>query len=401
MMMHRRLIGGAALPSFGTLFLSLLAMGCGAEAMDAVPEGASFEARSKRPSPPGDPAPSPTPSTGGSLRWQLQLEGPYSAVRPAIGPDGSVYAIDAFGTLYAASPAGALRWRVAGAGSKGLAVGSDGTVYVGSEDAVRAFAPDGALRWTFVQSPRAFILLGLSVGPDGNLYGVATQGLGVFSLTPEGSLRWTNPESYARPNVTYGEVVFGPNGSRQQLYFYANAHVRAVDLSGRSVFAVSRYGQPAVSPLDGSVHVADVAYRPDGSTLWSFGLSASDTPDVGADGVTYVTFLWSALYAIDAKGAKRWSVTASDWIQGPVVDPTNRRILLSGTDPITSGGVLLAYGTNGARLWRLALPEVNGTRQVADTRARFSADGATAYLVTTVNTGTLSSTHAYLTAIGM
>ena len=91
---------------------------------------------------------------------------------------------------------------------------------------------------SFVQNPRAFICLGVSVGPDGNIYSVGTEGMGVFSLTPAGTLRWTNPEPYDRPIVDYGEIVFGPNGSNQQLYFYANNHVRAVRLDGNSVFTL-------------------------------------------------------------------------------------------------------------------------------------------------------------------
>jgi hypothetical protein len=60
--------------------------------------------------------------------------------------------------------------------------------------------------------------------------------MGVFSLTPQGALRWTNPELYDRQIVDYAEIVFGPNGNQQQLYFYANNHLRALTLNGVSVF---------------------------------------------------------------------------------------------------------------------------------------------------------------------
>ena len=112
-----------------------------------------------------------------------------------------------------------------------------------------------------MQNPRALTYLGVSVGPDGNIYSVGTQGMGVFSLTPAGTLRWTNPELYQRPIVDYAEIVFGPNGSNQQLYFSANAHMRAVGLDGSSVFTVTR-GQPAVAP-DGSVHNTFIVLRPE------------------------------------------------------------------------------------------------------------------------------------------
>ena len=62
-----------------------------------------------------------------------------------------------------------------------------------------------------MQTPRAFICLGVSVGPDGNIYSVGTEGPGVFSLTPAGTLRWQRPEAYDRRIVDYAEILFGPN----------------------------------------------------------------------------------------------------------------------------------------------------------------------------------------------
>src|SRR5262249_8106021 len=165
--------------------------------------------------------------SNGRVNWRFRMNGPYSTVRPVIAADGTVYLIDVFGHLYALQPNGALKWVVRGAGDKGVAVGGDGTIYVASESFINAFNPDGTSKWSFAQNPRAFICLGIAVGPDGNIYSVGTQGLGVFSLTPQGALRWTNPESYARPIVDYGEIVFGPNGGEQQMYFYANDHIRA------------------------------------------------------------------------------------------------------------------------------------------------------------------------------
>ena len=297
------------------LLLAVLAAGCGAGAAEPALGSAGSAARAKKPPP--SPSTTPPPSTGGAIAWQVQLAGPTCGVRPALGPDGTVYAVDVSQNLHAVSPAGTLLWTVAGAGGKGLAVGADGTIYAGSEDAIQAFAPDGTRRWTFVMSPRALILLGLAIGPDGNLYGVATEGLGVFSLTPQGSLRWTSPEPYDRPNVSYGELVFGA----------------------------------------------------------------------------------SAASALSPAGAQRWQATATDWISGPVADPTNTLVVFAGNDPATYGGVLDAFSTGGARLWRLAFPAIGGFGQSVDGRVRFTPDGARAYVVTAVQTGSWATSHAYLTAI--
>ena len=101
------------------------------------------------------------------VKWRFQHSGMYTVVRPAVGPDGTVYVVDVNYHLYALSPDGALKWIVRGAGYKGLTVGADGTIYTGSESAIKAFNPNGTLKWTFVQNPMAFIMLGPNVGPDG------------------------------------------------------------------------------------------------------------------------------------------------------------------------------------------------------------------------------------------
>ena len=91
----------------------------------------------------------------GRVNWRFRQNGPYSLVRPAIAPDGAIYSVDAFAHLYALTPDGGLKWLVRGAGSKGVAVGPDGTIYVASESLINAYNPDGSAKWSFVQNPRA------------------------------------------------------------------------------------------------------------------------------------------------------------------------------------------------------------------------------------------------------
>jgi len=158
----------------------------------------------------------------GRFLWRVRQDSFYSQVRPAVGPDSTIYAVDVHDRLYAIAPDGAVLWVVTDAGSKGVDVGADGTIYTGNEDWIKAFHPDGSEKWTFTQNPRAFILIDVAVGPDGNVYGVGSSGMGVFSLTPQGSLRWTSPEAYDRPIVVYTEIVFGPGpDGQEQLYFIA------------------------------------------------------------------------------------------------------------------------------------------------------------------------------------
>ena len=59
-------------------------------------------------------------------------------------------------------------------GDGGPSIGPDGTVYVGSGERITAVAPDGTIRWTFVEPTNGQgVIAGPTVGPDGNIYVVA------------------------------------------------------------------------------------------------------------------------------------------------------------------------------------------------------------------------------------
>ena len=55
----------------------------------------------------------------GRVKWRFQHNDMYTVVRPAVGPDGTVYVVDVGYHLYALSPDGALKWIVRGAGAEG------------------------------------------------------------------------------------------------------------------------------------------------------------------------------------------------------------------------------------------------------------------------------------------
>ena len=338
----------------------------------------------------------------GLVNWRFRQNGPYSLVRPVIGPDGTVYSIDGFSHLYALTPDGGLKWLVRGAGNKGVAVGADGVIYVGSESDIKAYNPDGTLKWDFVQNPRAFILLGVSVGPDGNIYAVASDGMGVFSLTPAGTLRWQQPEAYARPIVDYGEIVFGPNGSIQQLYFYANGHLRSLKLDGTSVFTVAG-AQPAVAP-DGSVHTPFSAYAPSGSLLWTFispyPYNLASPPDMGSDGTHYFVQNTIQLFALNSNGSQRWHLTLADAVAGPIVDPQNTQLILGSATTLNNPGYIISTSAqDGHELWRVNLPAEAGFNQSTDSRGRFTPDGSTAYMITYTATGDNNTSRSFVYAL--
>jgi hypothetical protein len=354
------------------------------------------------------------PAASGRVNWRFRMDGPYSMVRPVIGPDGTIYSIDAFAHLYALAPDGGLKWIANAAGDKGVAVGQDGTIYVASESFIKAFNPDGSPKWTFTQNPRAFICLGVSVGPDGNIYSVGVQGLGVFSLTPAGVLRWAVPEPYDRRIVDYAEIVFGQNGSFQQLYFGANSHTRALRLDGTSVFTLSSDFQPAIGP-DGSVHSPLAAFSPDGKLLWNFvspyAYNTFTPADVGSNGIHYFTQNLVELFALNAGGSVIWHVTLNNKVDGPIVDPSNSILALGGANTLNYPGTIQAVSAaNGKNLWLVTLPAEDptvfnpslgtfGYNQAVSTRARFSPDGQTVYFLTYTATGDNNTSRSFVYSI--
>jgi hypothetical protein len=342
------------------------------------------------------------------FKWRVETAAPYSLVRPAIGPDGAIYAVDINDNLVAVSPDGAVLWRAVDAGSKGVDVSADGTVYTGNENWIKAFYPDGTLKWTYTQNPRASKFLDVAVGPDGYIYGVATAGMGVFSLEDLGSearLRWTNPETYTRTYGSYVEIAFGPsgvNGCVQQLYFHANGHTRAVCLEdGSSVFTVGGSNtQPQVSPIDGTWHTGNSAYNPDASLAWRFEFplfAAYSEPSLAWDGTHYSVVSANALYAIDSAGMEQWQSALGENVGLPDVDPTKTMVIMPTSRSLTSPLALKAVSAaNGSALWRMEFPDDgSGFDQFIGSGVAYTPNGNTAYVMTYAN----GANRTYLNAV--
>lgn len=358
-------------------------------------------------------------SQGPHIRWRFQADADYVQARPAVAVDGTVYVIDVYGHLYALAPNGGLKWifNAASSGFGNVSVGSDGTIYTGSTTIIYALAPSGTLKWQFSQNPAAFILLGPNVGPDGNLYAVGTQGMGVFSLTPAGTLRWSTREDYNRPIVTLQEIVFGPS-PQSRLYFHANDHLRGLALDGTPVFTfvdhldtLQGLQQPAVAP-DGSVYSNLFTYPGPGIVIGKFDNNGNElwytfdrfitstnvvsAPDIGTDGVIYDGRNLNTLYALNPDSTVRWTYTDSEPLFSPVASPLNDLVLMGGASN-GQPGFFEAVSTTGSLLWKIRLPIENGLNidPAPLARARFTPDGQTAYIGTSI-AGQASDGYSYV-----
>jgi outer membrane protein assembly factor BamB len=106
----------------------------------------------------------------GTLKWSFPTgDDVYSS--PAIGSDGTIYVGSKDNKLYAINPDGTLKWSFNTGGWvwSSPAIGSDGTIYVGSYDnKLYAINPDGTLKWSFTTG--SSVSSSPAIGSDGTIY---------------------------------------------------------------------------------------------------------------------------------------------------------------------------------------------------------------------------------------
>ncbi|HLF84887.1 MAG TPA: PQQ-binding-like beta-propeller repeat protein [Blastocatellia bacterium] len=367
------------------------------------------------------------PQANGSIRWRFEVDGDYMGFRPTIGPDGTIYFQDVDGHLYALRPDGSVKWIFQGGYPAGpVAVGADNITYIASGDTIQAISAAGTLVWQFTDPDSQGVIGGPAVGPDGKVYAAMDLlGLGAIALSPvDGHLVWSNlgDPRLAEKGQLGLELVFGPaspGGQPDQFYLTCDntttsvyGHLYAFSLNGNQRWAVSLGGisqppQVAVAP-NGTISLGVAAYNPsNGAVLWSaypaLGSGSDLPPDVGPDGTVYVATLYqSALAALNGlNGSVLWRVTGVGFEEGPVVSPLNDVVVIGGRDNYGLPGYFKAFSTSGQFLWQINLPgePYPGMFEFPFERGRFSRDGATVYMGTTISGEPEDNLHCYLYAI--
>jgi hypothetical protein len=234
-------------------------------------------------------------SPQGKLLWSLIPPFDEISGTAAVGPDGTIYvAAEAVG-LYALGSGGCVRWsfeQTAGsADPKGSpAVGVDGSIYFGIDDALLAVDSRGKEQWRFGLGELEH--LSPIVGADGTIY--AATGAAVTALTPDGQQKWTVP------GITAG-TQFPPSISADMQLSVPNFQgLTALDASGSELWSVNtKWATAPVIDVNGVVYTSDSycvasAIAKDGTLLWSQALTGNDGascggPVMGADGTIYYT----------------------------------------------------------------------------------------------------------------
>ncbi|HZV47618.1 MAG TPA: PQQ-binding-like beta-propeller repeat protein [Thermodesulfovibrionales bacterium] len=145
----------------------------------------------------------------GTIKWDFKTLGDVDS-SPAIGSDGTIYVgsdysdfaygfernetigvgSETTGYLYAVNPNGTLKWYqdLFGDVDSSPAIASDGTIYVGSDkNDVFALAPNGTILWSF--PTRNDVNSSPAIGNDGTIYVGSDDGF-LYALNPNGTEKW-------------------------------------------------------------------------------------------------------------------------------------------------------------------------------------------------------------------
>ena len=125
-------------------------------------------------------------------KWAFATGDAIKPSSPAIGSDGTIYVGSDDNKLYAINPDGTQKWSFATTGNiqNSPAIGADGTIYVGSDDKnLYAVNPNGTLKWSF-NTGGIVNMTSNSIGADGTIY-VGSTSDKVFAINPDGTQKWS------------------------------------------------------------------------------------------------------------------------------------------------------------------------------------------------------------------
>ncbi len=262
------------------------------------------------------------------------------------------------------------------------AIGSDGTVYVGSHDnRLYAINLNGTEKWHFqVGNGSVFtksgtggydawkgILSSPAIADDGTIY-FTSMSSKLFALNPDGTEKWNfsmvlSVDIWSSPAIGKDGTVYV--GSHDDF----NGRLYAINPDGTEKWRFQTESDVSSSPAignDGTIYIATgdghlYAINPDGTKKWGFGFTgfADSSPAIGSDGTIYVgATREGALYAINHDGTKKWSLKL-----GPSIDVwSSPAIGKDGTIYIgADDDNLYAVNSDGAVKWKFAFSGDSGS----------------------------------------
>lgn len=261
---------------------------------------------------------------------------------PAVGSDGTVYVGSTDQSIYAFSSDGTQKWAYATGGlidTSSPAISDSGIIYVGSADGkLYALNSDGTAKWTHNFSSTTTVSAGCSpaIGSDGTVYIRITDGYLYALNATDGATKWKINVN-ATSTSFYGNPVIGPDGTIYMGSDDSTAKFYAINADGTQKWSFTAtggvYGAPAID-ASGNLYLASIGGRvyklsSAGAEQWHYDVTGSSTSvsssmALSADGGTlYFAAYNKNLYALNTtSGAVRWSYTLGSEVRAssPAVD---------------------------------------------------------------------------------
>ncbi len=347
------------------------------------------------------------PAGAGDVLWRFELSN-ISGAFVTVAPDGTIYTADQ-DRLWAINPDGTVKWAFDDAGGAGgfpVAGGGqpvdllpDGRLVVAAGHTMWSLDPAGTVLWSFSWDGgfNNQIDNGPSVGPDGNIYATTAVndglGLGAFSLTGDGQLRWQdepdpaliilNASHNQRVRFTDSRLVFG------FLATSGTPSVYAYDFDGDQTNYIDYtcLSSPKTNSLylllAGQCGVQAIDLETD-TIVWSVNLGPVNMlPIAGSDGVVYSGSWHGPASAISPDGQILW--TSPDvQLQRTLAVSDEHGLFLYGGENFGQPNWFGAIDTSsGQSLWQVPFETVDGHNELSwSNEAAFSPDGSVAYFTT-------------------
>ena len=344
----------------------------------------------------------------GDVLWKFDLAN-VSGAFVTVDENGTIYTADK-DRLWAINPDGTVKWGfddAGGAGGLPVAGGGqpvdllpDGRLVVAAGHTIWTLDPDdGSVLWSFSWDGgfNNQIDNGPGVGPDGNIYATTAVndglGLGAFSLTGDGELRWQdepdppliilNASHNQRVRFTESRMVFG------FMFTVGSPRVYAYDFQGDQTNHIDYtcVSSPNTDPLHvfmaGVCGVQSIDLETD-SIEWSIDFGPVNMPPIVSNkGVVYSGNWHGVVGAISPQGQMLW--TSPDvQLQRTLAVSEEYGVFLYAGEEFGQPNWLGAIDTSsGQPVWEIPFEMVDGHNELGwSNEAAFSPDGSVAYFTT-------------------